>query len=131
MKTIVGTLSEVGQKTQDPITLTESVRIALGPMIIQQINGFNKKLTVLTLDPSLEQILQKSVQASDASGMMIEPGLAEKMQQRIKECTERQEISGLPQIILVSTLIRQMLSRFVRSFAPGVAVLSYQEVCLP
>ena len=128
IKTIIGTLSEAGQKTQEPILLTEIVRSALGPMIVQQINGFNKELPVMTLDPKLEQILQKSMQATDEESMMIEPGLAEKLQKGVKECAIKQEISGLPQVILVSTSIRQMLSKFIRSFAPNMSVLSYQEV---
>jgi flagellar biosynthesis protein FlhA len=128
MRTIAGTLSEVGQKTQDPIALTEAVRSALGPMIVQQINGFNKELPVMTLDPALEQILQKSIQATEEESLMLEPGLAEKLQKGVKECAERQEVAGLPQVILVSATIRQTLAKFVRSFVPGMAVLSYQEV---
>lgn len=128
MKTIIGTLSEVGTKVQDPIILTEAVRVALGSMIVQQINGFNKELSVMTLEPKLEQILQKSIQTTEENGIMVEPGLAEKLQSSIKECAERQEIAGLPQIILVSGAIRQMLAKFIRSFAPNISVLSYQEI---
>jgi flagellar biosynthesis protein FlhA len=128
MRTIAGTLSELGQKNQEPSVLTEAVRAALGSMIVQQINGFNKELPVMTLDPGLEQILHKSIQATEEGSIMIEPGLAEKLQRGVKECAERQEIAGLPQVILVATPIRQMLAKFVRNFAPNMAVLSYQEV---
>ena len=128
MRTIASALSEAGVKTQDPLILTEAVRIALGPLIIQQINGLNKELSVMTLAPTLEQILQKSANAATEDALMIEPGLAEKLQKGVAECAERQEIAGLPQVILVSTAIRQMLAKFIRSFAPNMAVLSYQEV---
>ena len=128
MRTIASILSEVGQKTQEPMVLTEAVRVALGPLIVQKINGFNKELSVMTLEPALEQILQKSIQATNEDSMMIEPGLAEKLQRGVKECAEKQEIAGLPQVILVSNSIRQMLAKFIRSFAPNMAVLSYQEV---
>ena len=128
MRTIAATLSEVGQKSQDPVLLTEAVRTALGPLIVQQINGFSKELPVMTLEPQLEQILQKSIQATDEETIMMEPGLAEKLQKGVKECAQRQEIAGLPQVILVSATIRQMLAKFIRSFAPNMAVLSYPEV---
>jgi len=49
-KTIVETLSEYAPKGQDPAVLTETVRIALGKLILQQLNGASGEVPVMTLD---------------------------------------------------------------------------------
>ncbi|MBT4963628.1 MAG: flagellar biosynthesis protein FlhA [Francisellaceae bacterium] len=127
-KTIVEILADFGQKTQDPLLLTEAVRSGLGPMIIQQINGFSQELSVITFEPGLEQILQKSLEAGSQGDIVIEPSLAEKLQQSIAQCAEKQEIDGNPMVLLVSSQIRAFVSKFARSIVSDLSVLSYQEV---
>ena len=128
MRTIVEVLSIYGQKTQDHIALVEAVRVAIGPMIVQDIIGFSRELSVMTLDPSLEQILQKSVQENEGNTIVIEPGLAEKLQTSLKECVQKQEVSGIPPVLLVSSNIRLLMAKFIRSITPQLKVLSYQEI---
>jgi len=128
MRTIAETLAEHGQKIQDPGILTVATRIALGPLIVQQINGFAQELPVITLHPSLEQILHKSIQNGGDDGMVIEPGLSEKLSKALKKSAEQQETEGNPSVLVVSGAIRTALSRFLKNLIPGLAVLSYQEV---
>ena len=128
MRTIAEILIDAGQKTQEPQSLTEAVRVGLGPMIIQQINGFSRELPVMTLDPNLEQILHKSLQGTDEDAMMLEPGLAEKLQMSIRECSEKQELAGYPAVLLVTSAIRCMIAKFARGIVPNLAVLAFQEV---
>lgn len=128
MKTIAEILTDVGQKSQDPAILVEEIRAALGSMIVQKINGYSDEVPVLTLDSSLEQILQKSIHTNIEQGMLIEPNLAEKLQYNIKQCANGMELKGLPLILLVSNGLRRALSKFIRAIVPGMSVMSYKEI---
>ena len=127
IRTIAETLAEHASKSQEPDVLTQQVRVALGRLIVQTISPGTDELPVITLEPSLEQILQQSVQiAGDQGG--IEPMLAERLQQSLKEASQKQEMQGQPAILLVNPILRQMLSKFARFAANTLHVLSYHEV---
>jgi flagellar biosynthesis protein FlhA len=127
MRTIAETLAEQGTRSQDPDALTAAVRVALGRLIVQQINGMAAELPVITLDPELEQLLHRSTQVSEgATG--VEPGLAERLHQSLVNTARQQEMAGQPTILLVSAGLRTLLARFVRHAVPGMSVLSYSEI---
>jgi len=128
VRTILEVLSEHGLKSQESVALTAVVRVALGRSIVQQINGLDEELPVITLDPSLEQILQRSIETMSDTGMAIEPGLANRMLKSLKEAHERQEIAGNPSVLLVPDGLRDFVSRFVRHSLKGLHVLGYNEV---
>ncbi|NVJ60320.1 MAG: flagellar biosynthesis protein FlhA [Gammaproteobacteria bacterium] len=128
MRTIAETLAEYGTRSQDPVVLTAAVRVALSRLIIQNINGLEPELPVITLDPNLEQILQQSLQSSADESVNIEPGLAEKLQQSLKQASEQQEAAGKAAILLTSPGLRSSLAHFARFGIPGLHVLSYQEI---
>jgi len=127
MRSIAETLAEQGAKSQDPAVLTAAVRIALGRMIVQKINGTEQELPVIVLDPELEHILHDAIQTGGDSGAGLEPGLAEKLQTSLLECTQRQEAEGRAAVLLVSAPLRPMLARFVRFAIQTLSVLSYNE----
>jgi flagellar biosynthesis protein FlhA len=128
MRTIAETLAEFGSRSQDPGALTAAARVALGRSIIQHINGMGPEVQVITLDPSLEQILQSSIQAVSEGGAGIEPGLAERMHQSLVESVRRQESAGQAAILLVTPAIRPWLAKLVRHSIPGLQVLAYNEI---
>lgn len=128
MRTIAETLAEQGPRSQDPDILTAMVRVALGRMIVQNINGLSQELPVITLDGKLEQILQSSLQMSGEGQIPIEPGLAERLHKTLLEATQKQDIVGQPAILLVSDMIRAMLARFVRHGIPSLSVLAFGEI---
>ena len=128
MRTIAESLSEGGSISQEAGALTATVRVALGRSIIQHINGMGLELQVVTLDPSLEQILQQSIQAVAEGGAGIEPGLAERMHRSLAESAQRQEAAGQPAILLVSPPVRPWLARLIRHSIPTMRVLAYNEI---
>jgi flagellar biosynthesis protein FlhA len=128
MRTIAETLAEHGAKSQDPGVLTAAVRVALSRAIVQNIVGSAPELPLIALDPSLEQILQKSSQGSGSNGPGIEPGLAERLQKSIAEAAQRQEMAGEPAVVVVSPDIRAWVSRWLRSAVRGLQVLAYTEI---
>ena len=128
MRSIVESLAEHAAQSQDPGTLTASVRVALGRQIVQEIAGLGTEIPVLTLAPELEQILLGSLTSSGAAGAAVEPGLADRLQKSVAEAAQRQEASGEPAVLLVQPQLRPWLARFTRHVAQNLHVLAYNEV---
>ncbi len=132
VRTIAEKLTELSAQTQDVMMLAAGVRIALARLIIQEINGSEPDLPVITLDAKLEQILLKSFQQSQQSGagdgLMLEPGMAERLQRSLNDAAQRQEAAGKPAVLLVAAPIRPLLAKFVRYGSQLIHVLSYQEI---
>ncbi len=128
IRSIAETLAEHGSRSQDPDVLTAATRVALGRLIVQQINGMGAELPVTTLDPNLEQLLHQTVQASEGGVIGVEPGLAERLHTALTDSAQKQEVSGQAAVLLVSAAIRSMLARFVRHTIPSLHVLAYNEI---
>ena len=128
MRTIAETLAEFATESQNSDVLTAAVRTSMSRQIYQHINGMAQEMPVITLNPELEQILQQSVQSAPEKGLGIEPGLAEQMIQELNMCIKQQEINNKAAVLLVSPVIRSSLARLLRSLAPNLHVLAYNEV---
>ena len=127
LRLIAESLAEQAPRSKNPDELLEGVRVALGRMIVQEINGLNDEFPVVVLEPELEQILLNSIRGA-AGAVGLEPGLAERLQQGLAEFTQRQELAGEVAVLLVSPNIRSWLARFIRRSIPALNVLSYNEV---
>jgi flagellar biosynthesis protein FlhA len=127
LRTILEALAENGPRTQDPQVLLGQVRVALGRQIVQDIAGLSEEVPVITLDPELEQLLTNSV-AGGAATPGLEPGLAERLQSRLAESANRQELSGQPAVLLVPPALRATLSRFLRAGVPQLHVVAWNEI---
>ncbi len=125
IRQIAEALIEHGASTQDPVALTAAVRTSLGRFIVQEINGMNAELPVYTLAAPLERILQDSVSGNAAA---LEPSLAERLQQSLADCVQRQEARGEPAVLLVPGTVRSVLSRMFRHGVPSLQVLAYSEI---
>lgn len=131
MRTIAEAIASVAPKSQDPAAMVAAVRVSLARAIVQGIVGLEPELPVITLEPRLEQILLNSLQKAgqgSEDGILLEPGMAEKLQRSLVEAAQRQEMLGKPVILLVAGPIRAMLSRFARLAVPSMHVLAYQEI---
>ena len=131
IRTIAEAIANQSGKSQDTGALIAAVRVALSRSIVQGIVGLDSELPVITLEPRLEQILLQSLQKAgqgNDDGILLEPGMAEKLQRSLADMVQRQEMQGKPAILLVAGPIRNMMARFARYAAPGAHVLSYQEI---
>jgi flagellar biosynthesis protein FlhA len=127
-RTIAETLAEQSQRTQDPAALTAAVRVALSRGIVQQLIGTSEEIPVAVLDPTLEQLLQRTLQASEEGQAGFEPGLAERLQNALSETSAAMEAQGQESVLLVAAPIRPWMARFAKHAAPGMHILSYNEV---
>jgi flagellar biosynthesis protein FlhA len=131
IRTIAEAIANVAVKSQDPAAMVAAVRVSLARAIVQSIVGLELELPVITLEPRLEQILLNSIQKAgqgSEEGILLEPGMAEKLQRSLVEAAQRQEMLGKPVILLVAGPVRAMLSRFARLAVPSIHVLAYQEI---
>ncbi len=128
MRTIAETLAEHGARSQDPDVLTAAVRVALGRMIIQNINGLEDELPVITIAAELEQILLRTLQTGREEQAPLEPGLAERLHKALLDTAQKQELVGQPAVLLVPDAIRVMLARFTRHGIPNLHVLAFSEI---
>ncbi|SIQ94774.1 flagellar biosynthesis protein FlhA [Marinobacterium stanieri] len=128
-RSIAEALAEAVQRTQDPLALTAAVRVALSRLIVQTVNGSDPDLPVITLEPALEQMLLNSMQQGQGDeGMVLEPGMAERLQKSLAETAQRQEMAGKPSVLLVAAPVRPLMAKFVRYGEHQIHVLSYQEI---
>ena len=126
MRGILETVAEYAPRSQDPALLQSQVRIALGRQIVQDIAGASPEVPVMSLDGDLERLLQGAL--AGAAGSTLEPGLAEKLQQRLVESVNRREVAGEPAVLLVPPPLRAPLASFVRASVPGLHVLAWNEI---
>ncbi len=131
IRTIAEAIANAAGKSQDIASMVAAVRVALSRAIVQSVVGLEPELPVITLEPKLEQILLNSMQQAGQGadgGILLEPGMAEKLQQSLVEAAQRQEMMGQPVILLVAGQVRAMMSRFARMAVPNIHVLAYQEI---
>ncbi len=127
IRTIIETLAEHAPRSQDAAVLLSHVRIALGRQIVQDIAGIAAELPVITFEPDLERLLTGSL-AANSTSPGLEPGLAERLQQRVGEASRRQEATGEAPVLLVPPPLRAQLSRFLRAALPSLHVLAWNEI---
>ncbi|GKT11152.1 MAG: flagellar biosynthesis protein FlhA [Thiomicrorhabdus sp.] len=128
MRSILEVLTEKSMVTKEASELTIHVRASLGRSIIQDIAGTEDELKVITLDPSLEQILLQAIQGAPEGQLAIEPGLAERLHNTLKEESQKLEMTGQSAVLLVAPQIRSQLARLFRYSLPSLYILAYSEV---
>ena len=129
MRSVVEALTDASMKTQDPETLIGLIRPRLGRMIVQSLTENRDTLSVLTLEPSLEQMIHNVVQQSGGgNSVVLEPGLAEGLFGALRQNARDMEEKGLPAVLVVSPAIRNWMSRSVRFRVNDLTVLSYSEI---
>ena len=125
LRTIAEALIDAANTTKEPERLTSAARVALGRMIVHGIFGTSEALSVMTLEPELEALLQRS---ASSGGGAVEPGLLDRLQRALADAAERQEAAGRPAVLVVGDAVRCWLARFVRFGRRTLHVLSFAEL---
>jgi len=126
MRAILETLAEQAPRGADPALLQAQVRVALGRQILTDIAGGAGEIPVMSLDGELEKLLNSALTAG--AGAALEPGLADRLRQRLAESTQRREMANEPAVLLVAPALRAPLASFVRASVPGLHVLAWNEI---
>ncbi len=132
LRSIAESLAGATTESQDTATMVASARLALSRMIVQNIYGNRDELVVMTLDPSLEQLLlktlQQSMKQSQQYGLVLEPSMADSLQRSLAEAVQSQEMAGNPAVLLVTSQLRSAMAQFIRNSIEQLHVLAYQEI---
>ena len=129
MRTIIDVLTEHALQIQDATELTAIVRNALGRAIVEQYFPAGTELQVMSVHHELENILIQVMQTGGAQGGAgIEPGLADTLLKEARNAAQHQEKLGLPIVLLVPSVIRFLLAKFLRRALPQLRVLSHSEI---
>jgi flagellar biosynthesis protein FlhA len=126
---ILETLGDYAPRTRDPILLTEYVRHRLARTICTRYRDKDGRLTVITLDPTLEDRVRAGFDHNE-HGLFIRmsPQAAESLCRQIAKDLEKLTTTGHPPIILVSPQIRAALKQLTLGHLPQLVVLSYNEI---
>ena len=76
----------------DPAELTERVRQALSTAICNGLRGQNSQLSVLSLDPRLENQIIAGAGSAEANVLGLEPRLAEQLLRKLAPLAETMTI---------------------------------------
>ena len=134
IRTIATTLLDASEITKDPILLASDVRCALKRMIVRQAIGERTLLATFTLDDHLEHTLLTALNQAQQQGKVqldgfpVDPSLLAQLQQKMPMIKEQLQQLGHPPVLVVMPQLRPLLSRYARSFAKGLKVLSYNEI---
>ncbi len=133
MVRILEVLAEIGADSKDADTLTEYVRNALSRTIVRPLTGDDQILKVITLDPSVEEIITDAISSSidEAAGnvsssLALDGGTAQLIINATATAINNAVIDTQP-VILCSSLIRRHFKRLTEQFLPNIVVLSYNE----
>jgi flagellar biosynthesis protein FlhA len=129
LETILETLGDYSARTKDLEILTEYVRHALARSICKQYVDDKDRLWCVTLDPTLEELINGHIERSDrGSGNTMPPHVAQQVVQKIAAKTQDLTQTGKNPVLLCGPNIRLALRRMIETNLPHVAVLAYNEV---
>ncbi len=127
--TIMESLADNSRNTRDLEVLTEYVRFALSRTICNQVVDENKTITVVTLDPQIEEIVGSNIQKSpQGSFPTVDPDTTTRILSGIKETVESVYFYNNQPIILVSPNIRPVFRKLIEMVFPQIMVISLNEV---
>jgi flagellar biosynthesis protein FlhA len=133
---IATTLVDASEASKDPILLAAEVRCALRRQIVSAVWGKKNAMPAFNLSAELENMLLGSLnQARQANNgkvaldnYPIDPQLLSQLQTNMPVAREQLKQQHAPPLLLVLPQIRPLLARYARLFAPGLHVLSYNEI---
>ncbi|WP_312093664.1 flagellar biosynthesis protein FlhA [Aminipila sp.] len=128
MVTILESLIDTAQGTNDIDVMTENVRSALKRTITRRFCE-NGQLKVITLDSEIEKAVLSSLTRSEQGiYLALSPDLIQKIVTQLGDHIGKfKELNTVP-VILTSNVIRVYFYRLIEQFYPNVYVLAFNEV---
>ncbi|MEO6530366.1 MAG: flagellar biosynthesis protein FlhA [Specibacter sp.] len=124
---IYESLSLQAKKSTDAEGLVEAGRAALGPVVADKYLE-NGQLTVLMIDPALEQSLLEGLRPSElGTQIVVDPSRVEGFLTSVTELFGDAEASGRSPVLVCAPALRPAIWRLVSGRVKGLPVLSYTE----
>ncbi|RJF96714.1 flagellar biosynthesis protein FlhA [Noviherbaspirillum cavernae] len=131
---IATTLLDSSETTKDPILLAAEVRCTLRRQIVAGLYGQKTEMKAFNIGSELENMLLGSLNQARQGGKValdnypIDPNLLAQLQINMPIARDQMKQQSTPPMLLVLPQIRPLLARYARLFAPGLHVLSYNEI---
>jgi flagellar biosynthesis protein FlhA len=128
--TILEALSDAAESTKDPESLTEHVRRALGPVLLQMLTGgANVPVEALTVGPRLEVALMQlfSPRRTDG-GRTLEPEELTQALHTLTRLVQTHRRDGQPPPLVTPPALRVGVRRLVEPVLPRLPVISLAEL---
>jgi len=128
MVTIMETLADYAPMTKDPDMLTEYVRQSLRRNITKRFIQDNKA-KVVTLDTGLEQNIMSAVQQTEYGAYLnLDPQSVQEIYNSLSRELQKFNSIGEQPLVLASPVVRIYFKKLTEQVAPGLTVLSYNEL---
>ncbi|GAA0758834.1 flagellar biosynthesis protein FlhA [Ideonella azotifigens] len=132
---VATTLLEHAEATKDPLMLAAEVRCTLRRQIVQALCGPSAEMKAFNLSGELENMLLGALNQARQGGAKValdnfpvDPQLLSQLQINMPSVREQMKQQAATPVLLVMPQIRPLLARYARLFAPGLHVLSYNEM---
>lgn len=136
IRTIALTLVDNAESMKnDPIMLTNEVRVALGRNIVQGLVGDKKEMNVAVLSQEVESKYQAAIsQARTQNGsvvldnLFVDSELLRSLQTVLPQVRDEMNSHNMKPVLMVNPLYRAQFSKYARTIAEGLSVISANEV---
>ncbi|MCU0640476.1 MAG: flagellar biosynthesis protein FlhA [Candidatus Margulisbacteria bacterium] len=129
LSTILERLADYAHLSRDINILAEYVRQSLARQICESYTDKKGVITVVTIDPALEETLIAAIHQSEyGSFLAVDPNVGEKILVQISGHLQNFKRLRLRPVILCSPRLRPHFKRFIERSFPDLAVLSYNEI---
>ncbi|MCB5191870.1 flagellar biosynthesis protein FlhA [Methylobacillus arboreus] len=129
LEAIFEVLADAGRQTKQAEVLTEIVRNRLGPAICQSLAGNRPELSVLTLDPLIEQKIADAIHRTDeATRLVLDPRFTEQVMGKLASQVEDMLKNNFSPVLLCAPELRRHLRSITERVLPHLAVVSMGEV---
>ncbi len=129
LSTILERLADYAHLSRDINILAEYVRQSLARQICETYADKEGVITVVTIDPSLEEVMIGAIHQSEyGSFLALDPNVGERVLVQISSQLQNFKRMKLLPVILCSPRLRPHFKRFIERSFPDMAVLSYNEI---
>ncbi|MFC1495937.1 flagellar biosynthesis protein FlhA [Candidatus Margulisiibacteriota bacterium] len=129
LSTILERLADYAHLSRDINVLTEYVRQSLARQICEAYSDKEGVITVVTIDPSLEETLIGAIHQSEyGSFLAVDPNMGEKILLQVQRHLRNFKSMKINPVILGSPRLRPHFKKFIERSFPDVATLSYNEI---
>lgn len=125
---IADAIVQAMRSANDPQLIAELVREQIGELIVQSIVPHDLPLPVMTLHPTLEDMLVKAVRIAPGNDRPFEPGLAEQIVASLARTISDLDPNAITPALVTGPQTRRPLARLVESRLPTLRVLSFREI---
>lgn len=126
---ILETLVDIGRQERNPVALSERIRQQLAVSICSSLRGSHTDLSVLSLDPRLENRISGRLSASGSENLIAsDPRLAEQILKALAPPVNKMMRQGRNPVLLCAGQVRRAMVRLVQRTIPQLAVISVDEV---